>query len=161
MEQPVWRRSLADGAAQAWAGVKHRQRSLCPIMARNQALLSTVPRFAAVSRPATLCRWVLSWNEVPQKHSHASCTSHASPSCMSCHPASSHNPLLMNVVPLFCLPCAQEMNVLGMQGRGRERHPGVITSALAPSKCIACGQCAVICPVSETGWRVLAVLLMA
>ena len=44
---------------------------------------------------------------------------------------------------------AQEMNVLGMEGRGRERHPGVITHALAPSKCISCGQCAVVCPVSR------------
>lgn len=50
-----------------------------------------------------------------------------------------------------CLPFAQDMNVLGMQGRGRERHPGVITSALAPSKCISCGQCAVVCPVRQ-GW---------
>ena len=107
------------------------------------------------------CRWVLPWNEVPQKHSHASCNSHASLSCMHCPPASSHSPIIMNLVPPFCLPCPQEMNVLGMQGRGRERHPGVITSALAPSKCISCGQCAVICPVGETGWRVLAVLLMA
>lgn len=47
------------------------------------------------------------------------------------------------------------MNVLGMQGRGRERQPGVITHALAPSKCISCGQCAVVCPVRGGGARML------
>ena len=34
----------------------------------------------------------------------------------------------------------QDMNVLGMAGRGRERHPALITEAMSLSKCISCGQ---------------------
>jgi NADH-quinone oxidoreductase subunit G len=49
------------------------------------------------------------------------------------------------------------MNVLGMAGRSRERHPSVLTEALDLSKCISCGQCAVVCPVGaiteRSEWR--------
>jgi NADH-quinone oxidoreductase subunit G len=47
--------------------------------------------------------------------------------------------------------------VLGMAGRSRERHPSVLTEALDLSKCISCGQCAVVCPVGaiteRSEWR--------
>ena len=47
--------------------------------------------------------------------------------------------------------------MLGMAGRSRERHPAVLTEALDLSKCISCGQCAVVCPVGaiteRSEWR--------
>ena len=47
--------------------------------------------------------------------------------------------------------------MLGMAGRSRERHPSVLTEALDLSKCISCGQCAVVCPVGaiteRSEWR--------
>ncbi|EFN55045.1 hypothetical protein CHLNCDRAFT_24040 [Chlorella variabilis] len=65
-----------------------------------------------------------------------------------------------------CLKCGrcvtacglvQEMDVLGMKGRSRERHPAVLTEAMDLSKCISCGQCAVMCPVGaiteRAEWR--------
>lgn len=52
----------------------------------------------------------------------------------------------------------QKMNILGWVNRGRETHPGVISSdELAHTKCIECGQCSTVCPVGaiveHTEWR--------
>lgn len=44
------------------------------------------------------------------------------------------------------------MGVLGMMHRGRHEHPGFVGAAhLEESKCIECGQCAVVCPTGG-GW---------
>jgi len=42
----------------------------------------------------------------------------------------------------------QDMNVIGLFGRGRDRHVGFLDeTTMEEAKCIACGQCVSVCPV--------------